>query len=246
VAAADCPSTLTGEGAMRFFSCPSRDSRSRRAGRRAVARTRPALLRSPPPAEAFCPTSSTLLASGAPPSPFGRPRGFPLLDRTRGTRVPRDPLLEFGSSSEPVASSSARIPLRRTSPLTRTSSFQGFRVRLSWGSCSLEHHYVGCPFHRRNRFQSLRWTRSRHDPAGAVLRVLAPLDGFGCARGTARTLARFAVSPWRPDASRPYSMPLASLWSCPPELSLPEEPCPLSRASLCSLAGSRSTTASAT
>jgi len=39
-----------------------------------------------------------------------------------------------------------------------------------------------------------------------------------------------AVTPWRPDASRPCYMPLASLWSCPTELSLPEEPFLLSQA----------------
>jgi len=61
---------------MRFFSCPSRDSGSRRAGQGAVAVTRPALVRSPPPAEFFCPTSSTLLASGAPPTPFGTASGY--------------------------------------------------------------------------------------------------------------------------------------------------------------------------
>lgn len=42
-----------------------------------------------------------------------------------------------------------------------------------------------------------------------------------------------------PDASRPCSMPLASQWNCPTELSLPEEPYPLSRAT-CFLAGSLS------
>jgi hypothetical protein len=36
--------------------------------------------------------------------------------------------------------------------------------------------------------------------------------------------------PWHPDASRPSYMPLASLWSCPTELSLPEEPFLLSQA----------------
>jgi len=49
-------------------------------------------------------------------------------------------------------------------------------------------------------------------PTGAVLRVLAPLDGSGYARGTARTLTN-PPTPWRPDASRPCFMPLASLES---------------------------------
>jgi hypothetical protein len=47
-----------------------------------------------------------------------------------------------------------------------------------------------------------------------------------------------------PNASRPYSMPLASQWNCPTELSLPEEPYPLSRAT-CFLAGSLSDTSPA-
>jgi len=40
------------------------------------------------------------LASGAPPSPFETASGFFSTDRTRRTKVPRDPLLEFGSSTE--------------------------------------------------------------------------------------------------------------------------------------------------
>jgi len=47
---------------------------------------------------------------------------------------------------------------------------------------------------------------------GAVLRVLAPLDGSGCRTRHARTLAD-PPSPWRPDASRPCFVPLAPLES---------------------------------
>ena len=66
--------------------------------------------------------------------------------------------------------------------------------------------------------------------AGAVLRVLAPLDGSGCARGASRTPAgarSFAVAPRRFAALfHAARVP----WSRPAELSLPGEPCPLSRA----------------
>jgi len=69
----------------------------------------------------------------------------------------------------------------------------------------------------------------RQTLAGAVLRVLAPLDGSGRVHGSYRTPRGDRRFPWRPDASRPCSMPLAS-WICPSELSPLEEPYPLSRA----------------
>jgi hypothetical protein len=92
-----------------------------------------------------------------------------------------------------------------------------------------EHYYVGCPFFSPTRpLSRTERTKECHSSAGAVPRVLAPLDGSSRARGTARALAELAVTPWRPDASRPYSMPLTSPWSCPTEPSPPEEPYPLS------------------
>jgi len=93
------------------------------------------------------------------------------------------------------------FPLLRTGPLARTGSFQGIRVRLSWGSCSREHNYVGCPFSPLRSFPTASVDEgSCHPLVGAVLRVLAPLDGSGRARGTARTpceIRRYAVAPRR-------------------------------------------------
>jgi len=48
---------------------------------------------------------------------------------------------------------------------------------------------------------------------GAVLRVPAPLDGSGHARGASRAPRGDRRLPWRPGASRPCSMPLAPLES---------------------------------
>jgi hypothetical protein len=81
------------------------------------------------------------------------------------------------------------------------------------GSCSHERRYVGCPFFAPPRaLARSRVGEGRQAPTGAVLRVLAPLDGFGCRTRHARILAN-PPSPWRPDASRPCFMPLASLES---------------------------------
>jgi hypothetical protein len=73
---------------------------------------------------------------------------------------------------------------------------------------------------------------------GAVLRVLAPLDGSGHAHGTHELLRirRLRDAPTLRGLVSCRSRP----WSRPSELSLLEEPYPLSRAS-CFLAGSRST-----
>ena len=138
--------------------------------------------------------------------------------------------MEFGSSSELDRVVSARFPLHRTGSLALTGPFQRSRVYLSWGSCSPRNAFTSGAPARPDGREANREDEGRQAFVGAVLRVLAPLDGSGCARGTARALAELAVTPWRPDASRPCYMPLASLWSCPTELSLPEEPYLLSQA----------------
>jgi len=138
--------------------------------------------------------------------------------------------VEFGSSSELDHVVSARSP----SPIQLACAHRnvpGTRVRLSWGSCSPRNATTsGAPAHPSGR-EAVREDEGRQALVGAVLRVLAPLDGSGYARGTTRTpcgARRYLV---RPDASRLYYTPLASLWSCPTELSLPGEPCLLSQAS---------------
>jgi hypothetical protein len=79
---------------------------------------------------------------------------------------------------------------------------------------------------------------SRQAFTGAVLRVLAPLDGSGCACGTHGPLRARRLRAPRRFAALFHAA--RALWSRPTELSLLEEPYPLSRAS-CFLAGSRST-----
>jgi hypothetical protein len=89
--------------------------------------------------------------------------------------------------------------------------------------------YVGCPCSPaqplghpgRRRLPHLRRSRPQGSCPSRRFKLRTRHDTSPCG---ARRL------PWRPDASRPYYMPLASLWSCPTELSLPEEPFLLSQA----------------
>jgi len=171
------------------------------------------------------------LASGAPPSPFETASGFFSTDRTRRTKVPRDPLLEFGSSTELACVALRPLsPLHRSGPLARTVPFQSLAGPPLLGFFLLRTQLRRVPLCARPGLATVPADEDRQTLVGAVLRVLAPLDGSGYTRGTARTLAELAVLPWCPDASQPCFMLLASLWRYPPELSLPGEPYPLSRA----------------
>jgi len=140
------------------------------------------------------------------------------------------------------------LPLRR-GPRKREPNRSGIRVRLSWGSCPFERNYVGCPFSSRPGSASWR-CGDRSEPgerrqplAGAVLRVLAPLDGSGTLATRARPLARSRVvcrdDPTLrglvPCRSRPWS----ALRAFPSRGAVP------ALAGRCFLAGSRSTTAGA-
>jgi len=117
----------------------------------------------------------------------------------------RWPLQSLAASSPPARPFSGPAPLARDRVVPEPCGF-----RLSWGSCSHERHYVGCPVSPTRPKSRFGGRRVATPPVGAVLRVLAPLDGSGYARGTHGPL-RIHRSPWRPDASRPCSMPLASL-----------------------------------
>jgi len=86
----------------------------------------------------------------------------------------------------------------------------------------------GAPFTPRASSRSHVRDGGFHAPAGAVLRVLAPLDGSGSSR-LAREPCGPRRSPWPPTLRGLFSYRSRS-WSVPPELSLPEEPYPLSRA----------------
>jgi len=137
--------------------------------------------------------------------------------------------VEFDSSSELDHVVSARSP----SPIRLACALlivPGTRVRLSWGSCSPRNATTpGAParphglLSRPGRRRSPNLRRSR--PQGSC-----PSRRFWLRTRHSTSPCELAVTPWRPCASRPYYMPLASLWSCPSELSLPEEPYPLSQA----------------
>ena len=125
------------------------------------------------------------------------------------------------------------------------------RRRISPGPCGSASREVlapadtttpGAPSPSRSSLRSPVRDEDRQTLVGAVLRVLAPLDGSGWLAARSRSFGP-RRSPWPPTLrglvpcrSRP--------WSSPPELSLPGEPYPLSRAT-CFLAGSRSTAAGA-
>jgi hypothetical protein len=121
-------------------------------------------------------------------------------------------------SSLPLQSRTAsRLPALRD----RRDHLRGRGVQSSPGIASpgvlspLEHIDAGCPVsHPPRSCDRSREGEGYQALTGAVLRVLAPLDGSGCTRGThdhapSRKPAR--RSPWCPDASRPCSMPLAPI-----------------------------------
>jgi len=113
-------------------------------------------------------------------------------------------------------------------------------ICLSWGSCSREHIHAGCHLGPTSEARaSVVVGEGRQALTGAVLRVPAPLDGSGCVRGPFGPL-RDPPTAVTPRRSAALFHAARALWSRPSELSLPEEPYPLSRAS-CFLAGSRST-----
>jgi hypothetical protein len=114
--------------------------------------------------------------------------------------------------------------------------------RLSWGSFSPRAHGRRVPLvtpttttRSRGPCSHSREGEGYQALTGAVLRVLAPLDGSGRARGTHVRLPSphgdcsdaVAVAPRRFAA---LFHAARARWSRPTELSLPEEPYPLSRA----------------
>jgi len=150
--------------------------------------------------------------------------------------------VEFGSSSELDCVVSARSP----SPIRLACAHRnvpGTRVRLSWGSCSPRNATTsGAPAHPDSR-EAIQEDEGRQALVGAVLRVLAPLDGSGYARRTHEPLAEPAVSP----CSRRFA---ALLHAARVSLELPYRAFPSrgavpALAGLCFLAGSHPTTASA-
>lgn len=88
----------------------------------------------------------------------------------------------------------------------------------------------GAPSPSRPSLRSIVRDEDRQTLVGAVLRVLAPLDGSGWLAARSRPpFERSRRLPW-PPALRGLVPCRSRSWSAPPELSLPGEPYPLSRA----------------
>jgi len=186
----------------------------------------------------WCRSSSAFLAPSAPASPVrDRASRFSSCDLTPSLRPE---LLSWGFALL-QSRSVVRLPLlRRARPFV----FANGRRPASPGFASLGF-LLPRTLRRRvplvappRSFDRSRSGGGRQTPTGAVLRVLAPLDGYGHARGTHELLRirRHRGAPTLRGLVSCRSRP----WSRPSELSLLEEPYPLSRAS-CFLAGSRST-----
>jgi hypothetical protein len=178
------------------------------------------------------------LASGAPPTSSLRPRGIPRRTLSRNVRPANYPR---GVRSSPESCELRPPPAR---PFTGPAPSR--RNRIFPGPCGSASREVlapadtttpGAPSPSRSSLRSPVRDEDRQTLVGAVLRVLAPLDGSSWLAARSRSFEP-RRSPWPPTLrglvpcrSRP--------WSSPPELSLPGEPYPLSRA-VCSLAGSLS------
>jgi len=121
-------------------------------------------------------------------------------------------------------------PHRSPRPRTRRCTDRSQRGTASRGVLALSSALSpGARLRRSSGFPEPRWGGGRQDPASAVLRDLAPLDGFGRVRGTHGLLAE--------PAARRDAPTLCGLVSCrsrpmelPSELSSSGEPCPISRA----------------
>jgi hypothetical protein len=117
--------------------------------------------------------------------------------------------VEFASSSEPNRVSAARAPVPRRPLAWAGAAWSGS------GSPLLGFLLPRALLRRVPRVAPSRACArggeggGRQASTGAVLGVLAPLDGSGRARGESRAPAGARLSPWRPDASRPCFVPLA-------------------------------------
>jgi len=119
--------------------------------------------------------------------------------------------LGLGPLQSAVSFASARSSLHRPGPFKKEPDrFRTLRVRLSWGSCPRGHFYVGCPFSVTCFLAVARAGRGSPDPRRCRPQGSCPSRRFRLARGSLEAFwtPPFAVAP---DASRPCSMPLASL-----------------------------------
>jgi len=149
----------------------------------------------------------------------------------------------LGPLQSAVSLASARSPLHRSGPFKKEPDRSRTRGSTSRGVLApSDTSTPGAPSPSRSPSRSTVRDEDRQTLVGAVLRVLAPLDGSGWLAARSRPFGP-RRSPWPPTLrglvpcrSRP--------WSSPPELSLPGEPHPLSRA-VASLRVRSPTTASA-
>jgi len=119
--------------------------------------------------------------------------------------------LGLGPLQSLLSFASARPSLRRPGPFKKEPCrSRTLRVRLSWGSCSRGHNYVGCPFSVTRFLAVAREGRGSPDPRRCRPQGSCPSRRFRLARGSLGTFwtPPIAVAP---DASRPSFMPLASL-----------------------------------
>jgi hypothetical protein len=190
------------------------------------------------PSECLGPSSSAFVAPGAPPSPFRPAWGFSRRADSRNVsseRPSRGVRLLFRVRPPDRRPLSFSAPSRRPPKRTATGAFRECGIRLSWVSCSHEHRDAGCPV-RRASPRRIAVGEGLPTPRRCRPQGSCPSRRFGLVMLATRTGSlRTRPCAVAPDASRPCFMPLASL-ERPSELSLPEEPYPLSRAS-CFLAG---------
>jgi hypothetical protein len=153
------------------------------------------------------PPSSALLASSAPPSSFERPRGLPR-QPSRRTGVPR--VLSW--SSAPLRS----VP-RRLRPLPSPTVLACARPRRSRGGPPLLGFLLPrtplrrVPLFTEGSSESRHGGRGSPDPRRCRPQGSCPSRRFRPHTRHARDPCGPRRSPWCPDASRPYSVPLASL-----------------------------------
>ena len=166
------------------------------------------LVRLPPPPEFLSPTGSAFVAPGAPPSPFRPAWGFPRRADSRdvsserpsrGVRLPFRVLRVFAARSP----APPRPPKRPECFVSAGSASQA--------SCSHERVYAGCPLSSR-KAETSRDGRKLAELPPVPSSGFLPLSTVLAALRDRRVPCETRPSR-RPDASRPCSMPLASLES---------------------------------
>jgi len=187
----------------------------------------------------WCRPSSAFLAPSAPAS-LVRPSLAVFPVRPDPGPKPGAPLLRFVSPAEPDRGPTARAPVHVTTVRVseRPPPCQARDSPLV-GSCSLERYYAGCPLSPHHDLSTAAgWVevaRPPPVPSSGFLPLSTVLATHAVLHGPLR-IRRHRGAPTLRGLVSCRSRP----WSRPSELSLLEEPYPLSRAS-CFLAGSRST-----